>query len=177
MAEPNLPPPVLEEDDLVGPESRRIVASQEEIEAVEAAQAEEQVTELTTEERNLFRSLLTIGKRVKTLNVMGHEVVIETLRSSDEMRIGLYTKEYEGSRIGFTRAYQCAVVAAGVQTIEGEALYTPLSDKESDETIFDKKVKKVAEMYPLVVSQIYDAITLGEAEFVELARKLGKIPG
>lgn len=179
VPEPILDPPVLfADEELVGPEDRRIVATAEEIEATEEAAkaADEDVTELTAEERNLFRTLLTIGRRSKTIDIMGHEVVVKSLTNADEMRIGLYTKDYLGSN-GFMRAHQCALVASSIESVEGVPFYTPLSDKESADDVFDKKVKKVSDMYPIVISQIYDGLIALEAEFVDLARKLGKLPG
>lgn len=182
IPEPDLEPPVFEDDGLAVPgggPNRRIVASEEEVAAVEAAAEEEKpevVTELTDEERGLFRSLLTIGRRIKTISVMDHEVVLQTMSNADEMRVGLATKEYEGSR-GFVRAYQAAIVASTIVTLEGTPLYTPLSEKEDATAIFDKKFKKVLDMYPIVTSQIYNEVLKMEAEFVELSQKLGKIPG
>ena len=66
-------------------ENRRVVGEVEEA---------EKVTKLTDEERMLFVSLVTCGKRSKIIEVLGHSVGIESLNSEDDLRIGLYTKEY-----------------------------------------------------------------------------------
>jgi len=167
--------PALTDTDLAPPqrhEDRRIVG-----ELIEAEpDPEDDVTVLTNEERRDFSMLLTIGRRTKKVTVMDHTVNIRTLKTADEMRIGLYTKEYLDSQ-GFSRAYQVGVCAAGVINIDGLPLYTPISEKESEDEIFLKTCEKVKEYYPIVISQIYDAIIALEREFADLALKLGKIPG
>lgn len=179
VAEPALPPPE-EFDmglDIKPPEDRRLVATPEEIAAAEGqADPEDQVTELTDEERTLFRSLLTVGKRSKTISVMDHTVVIETLRVDDELRIGLHCKPFQDTQ-AFSRSYQLAVCAAGIRSVDGRALYNPLTAEPELDTVFDEKVKVLKSYYPVVVNQIYRQILELEAEFAELAKKLGKLPG
>lgn len=151
------PDPALEEDEALGPE--RV-----------------EVTELTAEERRDFSTLLTCGRRSKTITVMGHPVVIQTLNTADEMRIGLFTKSYIESQMGFQRAYQVGVCAAGIRELQGQPLFTSLTEVTEDEA-FDKSVEAVKKLYPIVLSQIYQAIMDLEREFAELAIKLGKLSG
>lgn len=134
------------------------------------------VTELTDEERRDFASLMTCGRRSKTITVMGHPVTIQTLTTADEMRIGLYTKTYTDTQLGFQRAYQVAVCAAGIRQVQGRPLFTSLGETTDDEA-FDRSVEAVSEYYPIVVTQIYQAIMDLEREFAELAIKLGKLSG
>lgn len=165
-------------DPELAPPQRRIVAE-------ETAPDEEQpqapppveVTELTDQERHDFASLMTCGRRSKTITVMGHPVVIQTLTTADEMRIGLYTKAYAETQLGFQRAYQVAVCAAGVREVQGSPLFTSLREITSEDEIFDKSVEAVRKFYPIVVTQIYQGIMDLEREFAELAIKLGKLPG
>ena len=152
-------------------DTRRIVG-----ELIEPQRPETDVTELTAEERADFSKLLTIGRRVKKVVIMDHPVTIRTLTTADEMRIGLYTKEYLESQ-GFSRAYQVGTCAAGIIEIDGAPPYKPLSEKEDKAAVFAKNAEKISEYYPIVISQIYDAIIALEREFAELAIKLGKIKG
>lgn len=135
------------------------------------------VTELTDAERRDFASLLTCGRRSKTITVMGHPVVIQTLTTADEMRIGLFTKAYTDTQLGFQRAYQVGVCAAGIREVQGKPLFSSLREITSDDEIFDKSVEAVQEFYPIVVTQVYQAIMDLEREFAELAIKLGKLSG
>jgi hypothetical protein len=135
------------------------------------------VTELTDQERRDFASLITCGRRSKTITVMGHPVVIQTLNTADEMRIGLFTKPYLDSQLGFQRAYQVAVCAAGIREVQGKPLFSSLRETTSEDEIFDRSVTAVQEFYPIVITQVYQAIMDLEREFAELAIKLGKLSG
>jgi len=171
--EPGLAPPA------IAPNRRRVddePVHDFEGEDEEEADDEEEVTELTAQERADFASLLTCGRRSKTITVMGHPVVIQTLTTADEMRIGLFTKKYLDSQLGFQRAYQVAVCAAGVREVQGQPLFQSLFEVTDDEA-FDKSVEAVKKLYPIVVTQVYQAILDLEREFAELAIKLGKLPG
>lgn len=154
-------------------QERRIVG-----ELIEETVPEEPVvTVLTDQERRDFASLMTCGRRSKTITVMGHPVVIQTLSTADEMRIGLFTKKYLDTQLGFQRAYQVAVCAAGIREVQGKPLFRELREITSDDEVFDKSVEAVQEFYPIVVTQIYQAIMDLEREFAELAIKLGKLSG
>lgn len=155
-------------------ENRRVVG--EPIEEDEK-DVEPPVTELTDQERRDFASLITCGRRSKTITVMGHPVVIQTLTTADEMRIGLFTKPYLDSQLGFQRAYQVAVCAAGIREVQGKPLFQELRNITSDDEIFNKSVDAVQEFYPIVVTQVYQGIMDLEREFAELAIKLGKLSG
>lgn len=174
--DPTIDPDIMPPTPIV--EGRRMVATEEEIAAAEAEKpAPEPVTELTDEERYDFASLMTCGRRSKTITVMGHPVVIQTLTTADEMRIGLFTKKYLDTQLGFQRAYQVAVCAAGVRELQGKPLFTSLHETTSEDEIFDKGVEAVQKLYPIVVTQIYQGIMDLEREFAELAIKLGKLSG
>jgi hypothetical protein len=170
--DPDLVPPTPPSPD------RFVVESDPELEesSAPAPQAVE-VTQLTDEERRDFSTLMTCGRRSKTITVMGHPVVIQTLTTADEMRIGLFTKQYLESQMGFQRAYQVAVCAAGVREVQGQPLFSSLRETTSDDEIFDKKAEEVKKFYPIVISQIYQGIMDLEREFAELAIKLGKLSG
>ena len=166
------------EPDLAPPDRRLVGAADESgDDGAAEAPAVEEVTELTDQERQDFASLMTCGRRSKTITVMGHPVVIQTLTTADEMRIGLFTKRYTDTQLGFQRAYQVAVCAAGIREVQGRPLFTSLREVTSQDEVFDRSVDAVKEFYPVVVTQVYQAIMDLEREFAELAIKLGKLPG
>lgn len=136
----------------------------------------EPTPELSPEEEIMFASLLTCGRRSKVLQIFDHTVVVQTLCGDDDLRIGLYVKNYQGS-LGEQRAYQIGVAAAGIRTIDGKPLVQSLYEHAGDDALFDAKVAKVALMYPTVISQIYRGVMDAEKEFVSLAAKLGKLDG
>ena len=131
-------------------------------------------TELTAEERDSFRDLLTVGRRTKTVTVFDHKVVITSLNVNDEVMIGQATKEFVGSQT-FPRAWQSATVAAAIRSVDGEAWGQSLYADAEPETLFHEKWEKILRMYPLVVQLLYKEVADMEVEFAELARKLGKL--
>ena len=136
----------------------------------------EEVTDLSPEEEVMFASLMTCGRRTKVAHILDHTVVVQTLCGDDDLRIGLYVKDYVGS-MGEQRAYQIAVAAAGIRSIDGQPLVQSLYAEADNDALFDQKVAKVAQMYPTVINRIYRAVMDAEKEFVELATKLGKLDG
>lgn len=153
-------------------ESRRVVG---EI-VTEEVEQDDPVVELTDEERALFRSLMTVGRRTKTLAVMDHSVLIETLNIDDELQVGLACREYEGTK-AFARAYQLAICAASIKEVDGIPLYQPLSDEVEPSEVFTKKLDKLKKYYPVVLYKIYRGVLELEQEFAELVEKLGKQQG
>lgn len=138
--------------------------------------AQDQGVELSPEEQIMFASLLTCGRRSKVISLLDHTVVVQTLCADDDLRIGMYVKEYQGS-LGEQRAYQVGVAAAGIRTIDGVPLVQTLYEQATDDALFDQKVLKVSQMYPTVINRIYRAVMDAEKEFVELATTLGKLDG
>lgn len=175
MTPSDLPEDPTIDSDLAPPESSRRVVG--ELIETEEVQAEPEVTELTPSERSDLASLMTCGRRYKTIAVLGHPVKIQTLKTGDEMRIGLFTKKYLDSQLGFQRAYQVAVCAAGVRELQGQPLFRELSPVTDEDEIFAKSVETVQDLYPIVVTQIFTEIMGLEREFAELAIKLGKLKG
>ena len=145
-------------------------AEDEEVDAPE----EPDHTELTEEERENFRDLLTVGRRTKTVELFDHKVVLASLNVDDEVMIGQATKDFVGSQT-FPRVWQSATVAASIRSVDGEAWGQSMFADAEPEVRFSSKWKKVRRMYPLVVQALYNEVTTMEAEFAELARKLGKV--
>lgn len=176
VPEPNFGPVPPIDPDLRPPEQFIVDDPFPDDEVPEPEPEQEQVTELSDQERLLFGQLLTVGQRSKTINVLGHTVTIQSLRVSDDLRIGLYCKAYEDTK-AYQRAYQVAVCAAGIRAINGIPLYQSLTGAEGDDEVFDHKVEVLKDYYPVVITEIYRAVMDLDQEFVELAIKLGKLKG
>lgn len=172
--EPDLKPPTRFTPDPEEPD-RHIVGELVTEEDPDADPDKGEDVELTDAERRDFATLITCGRRSKKITVMGHAVVIQTLTTADEMRVGLFTKRFSDTTLGFQRAYQVGVCAAGIRTVQGRPLFSDLREITDEDEIFDRKAEAVQEYYPVVVTQIYQAIMDLEREFAELAIKLGKL--
>ena len=173
--EPFVPPTGASEDPFF--EEQRVLAEEHGVLVGDPIAAPgEEVTELSPEEEVMFASLLTCGRRTKVVHLLDHTVVVQTLCGDDDLRIGLWVKDYVGT-LGEQRAYQIGVAAAGIRTIDGKPLVTTLYAQAQNEALFEEKAAKVAQMYPTVINRIYRAVMDAEKEFVELANKLGKLSG
>lgn len=175
-----MPPPMMPDEGLLAPPEEYIYEERQRVStpAEEQAALGEEITELTDEERLWFSTLMTVGRRSKVIEVMGHTVCIQNLNSDDDLRIGLWCKQYQGAPPADSRAYHLGVCAAGIRTIDGLPLYQSLFDEaEGDDELFQGKIEKLRKFYPVVVTQIYHAILELDAEFAQLAKKLGKLPG
>lgn len=167
-ADLNPPEPFLD----FGQETRQKVEG-----ADEAVPIEEQLTELTDEERTWFSTLLTVGRRSKVIEVMGHTLLVQNLNTDDDLRVGLFCRDYQGAPPADARAYQLAVCAAGIRTIDGLPVYQSLTEDVGDEEMFTQKITRLRQYYPVVLTKIYHEILNLDRDFVELATKLGKLEG
>lgn len=157
-----------------GSPDRIRVGDDPEDEGDEGTPEESNHTELTAEERDSFRDLMTVGRRTKNVTLFDHKVVLASLNVNDEVMIGQVTKEHVSSQT-FPRAWQSATVAASIRSVDGEAWGQSMFADAEPEVLFREKWEKVLKMYPLVVQYLYNEVTSMEAEFAELARKLGKL--
>lgn len=174
---PDLEPPRKRKEPAEGvessPEPDRIRVEDEDDEP-EGEPEEPDRTTLTAEERDSFRDLMTVGRRNKTVTIFDHKVALASLNVDDEVMIGQATKEFTDSQT-FPRAWQSATVAASIRSIDGESWGQSLYADAEPSTLFEEKWQKVRRMYPIVVQALYNEVVQMEAEFAELARKLGKL--
>ena len=84
----------------------------------------------TEGEESLLKTHLLNGSRTKTIEVLGHSILLRTISVREELEVISLIKEWEDTR-GFSKAFKTAVLAASIVTIDGEPLYTPFSTEES----------------------------------------------
>lgn len=179
--DPDLDPPRKRRERTEGDESspedipeRIRVDDEPELEEDEPEPESDPRTQLSAEERENFRDLLTVGRRTKTVDLFDHKIVLASLNVDDEVMIGQATKDFIGSQT-FPRVWQSATVAAAIRSVDGEAWGQSMFQDEEPEVRFSSKWKKVRSMYPLVIQHLYNEVIQMESEFAELARKLGKV--
>jgi len=145
------------------------------IEVKEAAKAAEDEPALTDAEEDEVVDLVHLGRKEAHIELFTRKIHLRTLTIEEELRVSEITKPYIGSD-GWGRAYRTAVVAAAMQTIDGELLFNPVSESEFDRIIF-KKFEKLMDWYPLAVDQVYARYRDMELELLALVEKLGKSSG
>lgn len=131
-------------------------------------------TELTEEERDQFRHLLTIGKRTKTVTIFDHTIVISSLMTDDDLILGEKVKQYRDNP-NYSAIYRAATVAASIQSVDGERWGQSLFADADKSVVFEQKFTKVLSMHNLVTQYIYNEVVTLDVEFADLAAKLGKL--
>ena len=150
-------------------------AAEEAAEQSEAPETEE-ITELSDEERESLRMLVTVGRTTRKFVLFEHEILISTLNSDEEIRAFREAAKDEGTA-AYPRSYQTAMIAAAVKSVDGVSWENTLVENPGPEVIYDQKLVKARKLYPLVVQYIYNELLELNTEFGELARKLGKLKG
>lgn len=100
--------------------------------------------------------LLHLGYIEKRVSYAGHEFVMRTLKSGEEITIALIVKEWSDSA-GFAKAYATAAVAASLETLDGVPLYGPLSDNMR--APIEQKFQTVRQWYWPVIEHLYNEYT------------------
>lgn len=72
-----------------------------------------------------FKGLMYLGALTHTFEWLGHKFVIRTLTVDEYLAVALIVKDWAGT-IGEARAYSTAVVALATESVDGEALPTPV---------------------------------------------------
>lgn len=75
--------------------------------------------------REDFEGLMFLGDLRTSFDCLGHEIVIKTLTVDELLKVGLMTKEWEGT-LSADRAYITAIVAACIDTVDGIPLVNPM---------------------------------------------------
>lgn len=121
-----------------------------------------------------FEGLLFLGALRKRFRWMGHEFVIRTLVTSEVLEVGLMQKPYVGS-MGEIKAYQAAVVAAAVLSVDGKPPPIPITDEVSDlEARFHYVI---THWQPIVIDMLYGQQLALEMTVNETLAAMGKAQG
>lgn len=78
-----------------------------------------------------FEGLLYIGALTSTFTWLGHRITVRTLKTDEVIESGLLIKDLVGTP-GEPKAYQCAVLAGAVLSVDGKELPIPLSSAPGD---------------------------------------------
>jgi len=126
--------------------------------------------------REDFEGLLYIGKLTDTFDWLGHRFVIRTLTTDEILEVGLIHKEYAGS-LADAKAYQAAVVAACVESVDGRSLPIPLSNHPEDTSLINKFRFVNSSWFPPTLDAIYERYLLLEAKVARVIESMGKVSG
>ena len=117
--------------------------------------------------RDEFDGLLFIGALTSTFRWFHHDFEIRTLRTDELLRVALAIKPYEGS-MGDAKAYQAAITAACLVSIDGQPLPLPMDSTDPD-TVFRYRFDWVLRKYfPPMLDIVYE-------EYLSLETKVARV--
>src|SRR4051794_36281668 len=126
---------------------------------VSGAVSEEPLPQFDPRHTEAFEGLIYLGALTKKFKWMGHSFVVRTLMTDEELAIGLLVKEWDGT-IAQNRAYATAIVAACVQTVDGQELPGPAFE-ETDEARLRRRFNVVSSTwYPATIDAVFEQYLL-----------------
>lgn len=134
----------------------------------------DKVVEFDPRYKDSFEGLLFIGSLRKRFKWMGHEFVIRTLCTNEVLEVGLVAKPYQES-LGEIKAYQAAVVAASILSVDGKPPPIPITDEDSP--LESKFFYVVNHWQPVVIDMIYGQVMSLEVEVNNVLASMGKAVG
>ena len=120
-----------------------------------------------------FEGLLYLGYlRKQVTTIPFHTFVVRTLTVNDKLEVSLATKEYQDT-LGYGRAYRAAIVAAGLESVDGRDLISTSRSSNSFQQKYDYVVNN---WYDGVIDTLYQEIDLLEGKVLMVLRELGILP-
>jgi len=117
-----------------------------------------------------FEGLLYLGHLEKTVtSIPFHSFVVRTLTVNEKLQVSLITKEFVDS-IGYGRAYRAAVVAAGLQSVDGRPLVPATININYLRQKFDYVTNG---WYDGVIDVLYQEIDQLESKVLIVLKELG----
>jgi len=152
----------------------------------EAPQDEEAQPSSTTESEPLpefdpdwmlpFKGLLHLGRLTDEFEWLGHRFVIQTMSTDQMIEVGLIHKDYIGT-LADAKAYQVAVLAACVVSVDGEPLPIPI-DRSKDGTGLRTRYGYISRnWFPPVIDYLYERYLQLEVQVGKVMDSLGKQSG
>ena len=116
-----------------------------------------------------FIGLAYIGYLEDEVRIPYHRFTVRTLKTGEKIKVTSMIKHLEDS-IGYARAYRAAVVAAGLEFVDGEKLL--VGSKKTD-AIAQKYQYIIDNWHDFVIDLLYDKINELEGQVVNILRDLG----
>ena len=119
-----------------------------------------------------FEGLLYLGYlRKEVTSIPFHSFIVRTLTTNEKLEISLATKELQDT-MGFGRAYRAAVVAAGLESVDGRELFSA----SHGTNIFQQKYEYVVNNWrDAVIDILYREIDALEGTVLKVLQELGII--
>lgn len=143
---------------------------------VSGPESEEPLPQFDPRHAEPFKGLMYLGALTKKFGWLGHSFTIRTLMTDEELAIGLLVKEWDGT-IAQNRAYATAVVAACVQTVDGQELPGPAFEEPDDVRLRRRFNVVSTTWYPATIDAVFEQYVLLSATVGEVLTAMGEASG
>lgn len=123
-----------------------------------------------------FTGLLYLGYLENEVELYGHRFRLCTPTQADRLKIGPVIKEYADTATG-ELAYQCALVAAYLTSVDGQPIAIPIFTSEQAPSVRDKFGWVIENLRRLIISELSDKCFELEDEVAETLKAMGKASG
>lgn len=132
----------------------------------------EQLEKFPDEWKQEFEGLLYLGHLEKEVTqIPFHHFVVRTLTVNEKLAVSLLTKDYVDT-IGYGRAYRAAVVAAGLQSVDGRSLIPGAKGLD----VLKQKYDYVTNgWYDGVIDVLFAEIDLLEGKVIRVLEEIGML--
>lgn len=119
-----------------------------------------------------FEGLLYLGALTDTFHWAGHSFTIRTLTVDEILEVGLLHAKYART-LADAKAYQRAVTAACLVSVDGRGLPQPISTSPAD-TAIQNRWEYVGRFFPATLDAIYERYLILEKRVSEVLTAMGK---
>jgi hypothetical protein len=121
-----------------------------------------------------FHGLLYLGALRASFRYLGHRISIRTLTSYEELVAAQLSKEW-AETLGGTRAHAIAVVCLCVDSVDHQAMPTPLGEESATNTGWaDERFRYASRWYPYTIDEIFSRYLELEGRARAVIEELGK---
>lgn len=144
---------------------------------VEMSEAEaEPLPEFDPRVRQDFEGLMYLGALTRQFTWMGHTFVIRTMTVGELLEVGLIHREHQGS-VSDVRAYQAAVSAACVVSVDGKHPPYPLTSESGDTLLRTRFNYVIGKWFAPTLDKVYNEYLVLEARVEAVLEAMGKASG
>ena len=124
--------------------------------------------------REPFIGLTFVGALVKKFALLGHSIVVRTLKADELLEVALLVKPYQGT-IGELKAYNQAVVCMALASVDGRELPLPLGEGTDLHVWAQQRFDWLgAQYYPTTIGAIFEAYLELDQKVAEVVDAMGK---
>jgi hypothetical protein len=138
----------------------------------EQEETTEPLPEFDPKHRLDFEGLLYLGALTHEFTYLGHAFKIRTLSTDEVLEIGLLHRPYVDT-LSDVKAYQAALVAACVVTVDGKPLPMPITNDVADTPLANRFAYVRRSWFPPILDAVYEQYLLLEGRVDDVLRSMG----